>query len=108
MFTLKGVSASVLNKSRVTIKSTKAALTETITYMARGKVVQMEKRELAVLARGKIRPGERDEWDNEQLYILPLPPTNLRGCHLIRINYDVFVSQNVILLYKCQICFNSS
>lgn len=85
-----GVSASVLNKSRVTIKSTKAALTETITYMARGKVVQMEKRELAVLARGKIRPGERDEWDNEQLYILPLPPTNLRGCHLIRINYDVF------------------
>lgn len=94
MFTLKGVSASVLNKSRVTIKSTKAALTETITYMARGKVVQMEKRELAVLARGKIRPGERDEWDNEQLYILPLPPTNLRGCHLIRINYDVFVSQN--------------
>lgn len=66
--------------------------------MARGKVVQMEKRELAVLARGKIRPGERDEWDNEQLYILPLPPTNLRGCHLIRINYDVFVSQNIILL----------
>ncbi|XP_066158810.1 arrestin domain-containing protein 4 isoform X2 [Euwallacea fornicatus] len=85
-----GVSASVMNRSRVTIKSTKAALTETITYMARGKVVQTEKRELAVLTRGKIRPGERDEWDNEQLYILPLPPTNLRGCHLIRINYDVF------------------
>lgn len=85
-----GVSASVSNRSRVTIKSTKAALTETITYMARGKVVQTEKRELAVLTRGKIRPGEKDEWVNEQLYIPPLPPTNLRECHLIRINYDVF------------------
>ncbi|KAL1492892.1 hypothetical protein ABEB36_011065 [Hypothenemus hampei] len=85
-----GVSASVSNRSRLTIKSTKAALTETIAYLSRGKVVQMEKRELAVLTRGKIRPGEKDEWDNEQLYIMPLPPTNLRGCHLIRINYDVF------------------
>ncbi|XP_050314417.1 arrestin domain-containing protein 4 isoform X2 [Anthonomus grandis grandis] len=85
-----GVSASVSNRSRLTIKSTKAALTETITYMARGKVVQTEKRELAVLTRGKIRPGETDRWDNEQLYIVPLPPTNLRGCHLIKINYDVF------------------
>ena len=60
--------------------------------MARGKVVQSEKRELACLTRGKIRPGEKDEWINEQLYIPPLPPTNLRGCHLIKVNYDVYVS----------------
>lgn len=39
----------------------------------------------------QIRPGTRDEWNN-QLYIPPLPPTNLRGCHLIKLNYDVFVS----------------
>ncbi|XP_044256891.1 arrestin domain-containing protein 17 isoform X2 [Tribolium madens] len=85
-----GVTASIYNRSRVTIKSTRAALTESITYMARGKVVQSEKRELASLARGKIRPGEKDEWINEQLYIPPLPPTNLRGCHLIKVNYDVY------------------
>ncbi|XP_022901280.1 arrestin domain-containing protein 4 isoform X2 [Onthophagus taurus] len=85
-----GVSASVHNRSRVTVKSTRAALTETITYMARGKVVQSERRELASLTRGKIRPGERDEWTNEQLYVPPLPPTNLRGCHLIKIQYDVY------------------
>ncbi|XP_044765047.1 arrestin domain-containing protein 4 isoform X1 [Coccinella septempunctata] len=85
-----GVSASVQNRSKVTIKSTKAALTETITYMARGKVVNSEKRELASLVRGKIRPGEKDEWVDEQLYIPPLPPTNLRGCHLIKVEYDVF------------------
>lgn len=86
------VSAHVANGSNVTIKSTKAALTETIQYLARGKVIQVEKRELAVIARGKIRPGGRDEWQNETLYVPPLPPTNLRGCHLIKIQYDVFVS----------------
>lgn len=72
-------------------------MTETINYYARGKVVQTEKRELASLVRGKIRPGERDEWTNEQLYVPPLPPTNLRGCHLIKIQYDVYVSQYVLL-----------
>lgn len=76
----------------MTIKSTRAALTETIKYMARGKLVQSEKRELASLVRGKIRPGEIDEWANEQLYVPPLPPTNLRGCHLMKIQYDVYVS----------------
>lgn len=60
--------------------------------MSKGKVVQSEKRELASLSRGKIRPGDKDEWINEHLYIPPLPPTNLRGCHLIKINYDVYVS----------------
>lgn len=85
-----GVSARVHNRSRVVIKSTRAALTETVTYMARGKIVQSERRELASLTRGKIRPDEVDEWHNEQLYVPPLPPTNLRGCHLIKIQYDVF------------------
>lgn len=65
---------------------------QTIQYKARGKVVQSETRELASLSRGKIRPGESDEWGNEQLYVPPLPPTNLRGCHLISIQYDVYVS----------------
>ncbi|CAG9855471.1 unnamed protein product [Phyllotreta striolata] len=85
-----GISANVYNRSRVTIKSTKACLIETITYLAKGKIVQSEKRELASLSRGKIRPGAKDEWINEHLYIPPLPPTNLRGCHLIKINYDVY------------------
>lgn len=65
---------------------------QTIQYLARGKIVQVEKRELAIISRGKIRPGSVDEWRNEQLYVPPLPPTNLRGCHLIKIQYDVYVS----------------
>lgn len=60
--------------------------------MSGGKVVQMETRELAALRRSKIRPGHSDEWNNQQLYVPPLPPTNLRGCHLIKIQYDVYVS----------------
>ncbi|KAH8274938.1 hypothetical protein KR018_001780 [Drosophila ironensis] len=83
------VTAFISNYSNVSIKRTKASLTETIEYLARGKVVQTEKRELAVLVRGKIRPGGKDEWHNE-LYVPPLPPTNLHGCHLIKISYDVF------------------
>lgn len=85
------ISALISNGSKVTIKSTKAALTETIQYLARGKVVQTEKRELAAVSRRKIRPGQKDEWVNEMLYVPPLPPTNLKGCHLIKIQYDVFV-----------------
>lgn len=96
------VSAYVSNNSKITIKSTKAALTETIEYLARGKVVQVEKRELAVIARGKIRAGSADKWQNESIYVPPLPPTNLEGCHLIDIRYDVFVSsiQLIRALFK--------
>ncbi|XP_046999587.1 arrestin domain-containing protein 17 [Schistocerca americana] len=85
-----GISASVHNRSRVTISSTKACLTETIQYVSRNKVVQTETRELAALSRGKVRPGDSDEWRGEQLYVPPLPPTNLRGCHLINVQYDVY------------------
>ncbi|BES90034.1 Arrestin_C [Nesidiocoris tenuis] len=84
------INATLINHSKITIKETKAALTETIQYMARGKVVQSETRELVSLRRGKVRTHDTDEWVNEQIYVPPLPPTNLRGCHLIRIQYDVY------------------
>ncbi|XP_073999719.1 arrestin family protein Vdup1 [Rhodnius prolixus] len=84
------ITANIKNQSNITVKETRASLTETIQYMARNKVVQSETRELASLSRGKIRPGESDDWSNEQIYVPPLPPTNLRGCHLISIQYDVY------------------
>lgn len=86
------VSAYIANNSKITIKSTRATLTETIEYLARGKIVQVETRELGVVTRGKIRAGGADRWQNENLYVPPLPPTNLEGCHLIDIKYSVFVS----------------
>ncbi|XP_064117152.1 arrestin domain-containing protein 17 isoform X2 [Macrobrachium rosenbergii] len=82
--------ARVHNQSKVTIKRTRACLTETIQYISKNKVVQAEIRELSSVSRGKIKPMETDDWKYEQLYVPPLPPTNLRGCHLIRIQYDVF------------------
>uniref|UniRef100_A0A646QJ51 Arrestin2 n=1 Tax=Hemiscolopendra marginata TaxID=943146 RepID=A0A646QJ51_9MYRI len=84
--------ASILNNSHMTLKKTVASLTETIQYVAKNLVIQTERRELASLERGKVLPGDEDHWNNESLYIPPLPPTNLRGCHLIRIQYDVFFS----------------
>ncbi|GBP54658.1 Arrestin domain-containing protein 4 [Eumeta japonica] len=84
------LSARLVNDSGTTIKRTRAALTETIQYTAHGKTAAREVRELAVLTRGKVRPGESDEWRDELLYVPPLPPTNLRGCHLISVQYDVF------------------
>lgn len=65
---------------------------QTIQYVTRSKIIETETRELSSVSRGKIRNGEADDWKNEKLFVPPLPPTNLRGCHLIRIQYDVFVS----------------
>ena len=65
---------------------------QTIQYITRSKVIETETRELSSISRGKIKFGETDDWKNEKLFVPPLPPTNLRGCHLIRIQYDVFVS----------------
>ena len=65
---------------------------QTIQYVTRSKVMETETRELSSVSRGKIKPQETDDWKNEKLFVPPLPPTNLRGCHLIRIQYDVFVS----------------
>jgi len=82
--------ARVRNQSRVGIKKTRACLTETIQYMSRSAVVETELRELSGAARGRIPPGGSDEWGDETLEVPALPPTNLRGCHVIRVQYDVF------------------
>ena len=59
--------------------------------------METESRELAAISRGKIKAGSTDDWKSEQLFVPPLPPTNLRGCHLIRIQYDVFVSNYLFI-----------
>ena len=73
---------------------TSANIFQTIQYITKNKVMETESRELAAISRGKIRAGSTDDWKSEQLFVPPLPPTNLRGCHLIRIQYDVFVSSD--------------
>lgn len=85
------LSAKVVNQSPLKIKGTRLCLTETIEYFMHKKKTRTERRDLVVIKRGKIRPFTMDEL-NEKIYIPPLPPTNLQGCHLINITYDVFVS----------------
>ena len=65
---------------------------QTIQYTAKNKLIKSQSRDLASLEKGKIVPKASDQWRGELLYIPPLPPTNLRGCHLIKIQYDVYVS----------------
>ena len=69
-----------------------ACVTQTIHYLSKNKVVNTEVRELCRVSRGKVRPADTDHWKNEQLVVPPLPPSNLRGCHLIAIQYNVMVS----------------
>lgn len=86
------VSASIENSSKFSIKKTRAILAETVEYRAQQKIIQSETRELASIERGKVNAKSTDVWKKELLHIPALPPTNLRGCHLIKIHYDVFVS----------------
>lgn len=86
------ISATIENSSKLSIKKTRAVLTETVEYRAKNKIIQSETRELASVERGKIAAKSTDVWKKELLHIPALPPTNLRGCHLIKINYDVYVS----------------
>ncbi|XP_046912434.2 arrestin family protein Vdup1 [Dermatophagoides farinae] len=84
------INANIYNNSSVKIRKSCAILTETIQYTSKNRVIQSEVRELASVERGKIEPKSSDQWKNELLYIPPIPPTNLRGCNLIRIQYDVY------------------
>lgn len=86
------VSGTVTNRSSIAMKMTRAVLVETISYYARNKTLKVEKRELSVRTRPRIKPHSIDTWHEETLFVPPLPPTNLVGCHLIKVEYDVFVS----------------
>ena len=50
------------------------------------------------MEKGKIEANSDFQCRNELLYIPPIPPTNLRGCNLIRIQYDVYVSKSVPMI----------
>lgn len=48
------INARVENHSRITLKSAKATLNETIKYLCDGKIIHTEHKELASLERGKF------------------------------------------------------
>ena len=81
---------------------------QTIQYVTRNKIIETETRELSSVSRSKIRPGDTDDWKNEKLFVPPLPPTNLRGCHIIRIQYDVFVSTSGLRWWSHEKTFKST
>ncbi|XP_058823049.1 arrestin domain-containing protein 4-like isoform X1 [Topomyia yanbarensis] len=85
------LTGEIHNQSNVTIKTMKYALIESIQYYAHGKLLHQERRELAAVVRDRIKSGSRDVLQNGHLSVPPLPPTNLVGCHLIRIQYSVCI-----------------
>ena len=44
------------------------------------------------MTKGEIAVGESESWTGEQLYIPPLPPSDLPNCDIIDISYSVVVS----------------
>ncbi|ETN61134.1 hypothetical protein AND_007215 [Anopheles darlingi] len=85
------LTGEVHNRSNVTVKLLKYALIETVQYFVHGKLVHQERRELDAIVRDKIKSGTRDVLQHGHLPVPPLPPTNLLGCHLIKVQYSVCV-----------------
>ena len=84
---------SELPQSNLELTSPLLVSFQTIIYYSKGRVKEREVRELASVEGGdKIGPKSVSEWRGKTLMIPPLPPTNLRGCHLIKIYYDLVVS----------------
>uniref|UniRef100_A0A8D8NN89 Arrestin domain-containing protein 4 n=2 Tax=Culex pipiens TaxID=7175 RepID=A0A8D8NN89_CULPI len=85
------LTGEIHNQTKLAIKLLKYALIETVQFFAHGKLLHQERRELAALVRERIKSGSRDVLQNGHLTVPPLPPTNLLGCHLIRIRYSVCI-----------------
>uniref|UniRef100_A0A182RH24 Arrestin_C domain-containing protein n=1 Tax=Anopheles funestus TaxID=62324 RepID=A0A182RH24_ANOFN len=85
------LTGEVHNRTNVTVKLLKYALIETVKYFVHGRLVHQERRELDAVVRDKIKSGGRDVLQNGHLTVPPLPPTNLLGCHLIKVQYCVCV-----------------
>ncbi|XP_053691121.1 arrestin domain-containing protein 2-like [Sabethes cyaneus] len=97
------LTGEIRNQSNVTVKALKYALIETIQYYAHGKLLHQERRELAAVVRDRIKSGGRDVLQNGHLTVPPLPPTNLLGCHLIRIQYSVCILIEPNLMERQQV-----
>lgn len=83
------IHAIIDNRSRTAIRRTRAELVETIQYSSACGEVALERRVLSRVTRGKVNAGHYYEWVDEKLPVPALPPTNLRGCHLIQVQYEV-------------------
>ncbi|KAK3599759.1 hypothetical protein CHS0354_037240 [Potamilus streckersoni] len=81
--------ADISNGSDSPIESTKITFYQLTTYgYSPLDSNTSEKRKIAELSRGRLEPGEEDEWKNSKLPLPnPLPVSSLPGCPFIDIDY---------------------
>ena len=63
---------------------------QTITFYAQGRS-KVTTTEVFGYKRGAIEPGETDTWTDTAMRIPVLPPSNLKGCRNINIDYEIIV-----------------
>ncbi|XP_076439019.1 arrestin domain-containing protein 3-like [Babylonia areolata] len=86
------VDGDIENLSRRRMTKTTMRIYQQIDFHAQTKT-RRERRVVAELQHGEIKPGGGDTWNAERLAVPPLPPSVLRGCRIIDIHY--FLQLNV-------------
>ena len=51
-------------------------------------------KQVVEMRRGSISEGDNDYYSNQPLLIPPIPPSQLIGCNIIDIQYNIIVSMN--------------
>ncbi|XP_050412712.1 arrestin domain-containing protein 3 isoform X2 [Patella vulgata] len=83
-----GLYGEVNNGSDRLITSSYIELIMTVNYHARTRSKSVTK-SLARVQHGSIDGGDTDVWNGDLLHIPPLPPSGLRGCRIIDIQYTL-------------------
>jgi len=79
--------AEVDNQSDRQMDGSYLDLVEVVTFTAVGKT-KTDQRVVSNIRRGPIGPGEQDMWEDGQMRVPALPPTELgRGCFIISVQY---------------------
>ena len=82
------------------MESTIVRLMQTTKFLA-GRKSKECKRKVLEFTKGRIPPGDSDDWHDTALKIPALPPSKLLNCNNIQIQYTIEVSQNLkICIHK--------
>jgi len=87
------IAAKIQNGSKRTVKSVKVTLQQNVVFKAGGQTKE-DSHEMAKAEKvdNPLEPGDTDEWNAKLLQIPAVPPTNLGGCKLIDVHYELKVS----------------
>lgn len=85
------IHGTINNHSLFTIAKSSAVLIQHVKYHLGDNDSLSEKRQVAFVERGEVKPGHKDKW-REQMIIPDVPPTGLRRCNFIEVWYTLSIS----------------